>query len=71
MGHVLRPVTNPDLICTPYVLYGVTYIDLVSLGIPCDVSGPGPQLLPGAGDAHLGLIRRPYGLPGVECMDLV
>ena len=42
----------------PYVLYGVKYIDLVSLG--ANASG-----------AHLDLSRAPYVLYGVKCIDLV
>ena len=48
-----------DLIRAPYVLYGVKYIDLVSL-----------QLLNASG-SHLHLIRAPYVLYGVKYIDLV
>ena len=48
-----------DLSRAPYVLYGVTYIDLVSLA------------LFQARDAHLDLIRASYVLYGVKYVDLV
>ena len=48
-----------DLSRAPYVLYGVKYIDLVSLASAQ------------ASDPHLDLSRAPYVLYGVKYIDLV
>ena len=56
-----------DLIRAPYGLYGVKYIDLVSLRR--NIGGGRPVLQ--ASGAHLDLGRAPYGLYGVKYIDLV
>ena len=66
-----------DLIRTPYVLYGVKYIDLVSLALFSGASaassggGRGPEVDECV--RHLDLIRAPccYGLYGVKYIGLV
>ena len=56
-GHVASD-SHLDLSRAPYVLYGVKYIDLVSLGA-------------NASDPHLDLGRAPYVLYGVKYIDPV
>ena len=53
-----------DLIRAPYVLYGVLYIDPVSL--PCTFQGKRHSVA-----THLDLSRAPYVLYGVEYIDPV
>ena len=63
-----RPVDhtclNLDLGHAPYVLYGVEYIDLVSLA-------PFLRTARQASGSHLDLSRAPYVLYGVKYTDLV
>ena len=54
----------------PYVLYGVKYVDLVSLEVKLYEIMGGRAVLQ-ASDPYLDLGRAPYGLYGVKYIDLV
>ena len=64
-GSKLASASHLDLSRAPYVLYGVKYIDLVSLG---EITG---CRLPLASASHLDLSRAPYVLYGFKYIDLV
>ena len=61
-----RPVPHLDLGRAPYVLYGVNYIDPVSLWWPTTALATAPAI-----DSHRDLDRAPYVLYGLKYIDLV